>query len=156
MHSGSHERAILFARAFRNDNDCKFLSEVLAFLDFGANAFVGERDLRNQNHIRAACHAGVKGNPAGVTPHDFQDHDAVVTFSGGVQPVERIGRAGHGGIKSEREQRSFQIVVYGLGHTHYRNPIFKELLRDAQRAVAADGDEGTQIQRVHTGFYSLK
>ena len=78
-----------------------------------------------------------------------------MTFSGGMQPIERVGCAGHGGIKSEREQRSFQIVVYGLGHTHYRNPIFKELLRDAQRAIAADGDERKQTQRVHTGFHSL-
>src|SRR5438874_11186333 len=47
VHSGSHERAILFARAFRNDNDCKFLSEVLAFLDFGANAFVGSQESKS-------------------------------------------------------------------------------------------------------------
>src|SRR6266581_9413498 len=51
VRGGSHERAILLAGAFRNDDDREFFSEVLAFMDFRANTFVGERNLRNQDHV---------------------------------------------------------------------------------------------------------
>src|SRR5262249_16512122 len=138
VYAGSHKIAVLLSRPLRHDDDCEFFPELLPFLNFTADAFVGERNFRNQNYVRAAGHTRKQSDPAGVTTHDFENHDAIMTFSSGMQPIERIGRARHGGIKSEREQRSLQIVVYGLGHADYWNSVFKKLLRDAQRAVAAN------------------
>jgi hypothetical protein len=67
----------------------------------------------------------MEGDPASVTFHDFEHHDAVVTFRGGVQAIERIGCAAHGGIKSECEKRSFKVVINGFGNTDDRNPVFE-------------------------------
>src|SRR5262249_9138015 len=141
VRAGGYELAVFFLRAFRDDDDREFFADGLAFLNFSADAFVGEGNLWNQNHIRASRHTSKEGDPASVTPHHLQNHHAIVTFSSGMQPIEPIGRAGDGGIKSECEQRSFQIVVDRLGDAYYWNAVFKQLLRDAQRAVAADGDE---------------
>src|SRR4029453_10959505 len=59
MRAGSHEPAVFLSRALRDNNHSKFFPEVLAFLNFGADAFIAERNLRNQNHVRAAGHTRV-------------------------------------------------------------------------------------------------
>src|SRR6266403_173701 len=146
MRPGSDEATVFLSRPFRDDDDCEIFPEVHAFLNFSADAFAGERNLRNQNHVRTARHTRVESDPAGVTSHDFENHDAVVTFSGSVKANERIGRAGHGGIKSKCEQRSFEIIVNRLRHAYYRNPVFKHLLRNAQRAVTADGYRANNLR----------
>src|SRR6185369_14728275 len=84
VRAGSDEAAVFLSRAFRDNDDCEFFADVLAVLNFIANALVGERNLWNQNHVRAACHAGKEGDPAGITTHDFENHNAVVTFSSGM------------------------------------------------------------------------
>src|SRR5207244_6243542 len=151
-----NKSAILFTSAFGDNNDCELFPEVFPFLYFCADALVTKRNLRNQNHIGTAGDSGVKGDPTGVTPHDFKDHDAIVAFSGSVQPIERIGRARHSRIKSEREKRSFQIVVDRLWHPYDGDHVLDQLLCDAQGAVSADGDEGKLIQRFHASFHAVE
>ena len=156
VRGGSHERAILLAGAFRDNDDREFFSEVLAFMDFRANTFVGERNLRNQDHVRAAGYSGIEGNPARITSHDFQDHHAIVAFSSGVEAVERIGGGRDCRIESKGEECSFQIVINGFGYAHHRDAVFEYLLRDAEGAVTADAYEREQTQCVHPGFHRIQ
>ncbi len=114
-----------------------------------------KRNFGNQNHIRAAGHAGVNRNPAGVTAHDFEHHHAVVAFGGGVQAVERVGRTGHGGIETEGDRGRGKIVVNRLGHADNRDAGLVHLLRDGQRTIAANGHQRGNAQRFHAGLRRL-
>ena len=51
-----------------------------------------ERNLRNQNHIRAAGDAGIERNPPGIPAHHFDHHDAMVRLGRAVQPIDGVGR----------------------------------------------------------------
>src|SRR3989441_9502294 len=71
------------------------------------------------------------------------DHDALVALGGGVNLVDRLGRCLDGRIEPERELGPADVVVDGLRDAHDRNPLLAEQpLRDAERAVAPDRDEG--------------
>src|SRR6266404_170991 len=83
----------------------------VAFLYRSGDLVVIERDLRNQNNIRAAGDAAVESNPAGVSAHDFDDHHAFVACGSSVQSVERIHHFGDRGIETERHGRRFNVVV---------------------------------------------
>ena len=41
----------------------------------------------NQNHVRAAGNARAQRQPARAMPHDFRDHDAMMTVRRAVQAV---------------------------------------------------------------------
>src|ERR1051326_819939 len=80
VHTGSYKRAVLLSSPFRHDHHCELLPKILALLDFAADAFVGERNLRDQNDVGTAGHTRIKSDPAGVTSHDFENHEPVVNF----------------------------------------------------------------------------
>ena len=111
-----------------------------------ADAVVGERDLRDQDHVGAAGDSGVEGNPARVAAHDLQHHHAVVALGRGVQAVEGVGGAGHGRVEPEGHHGAFQVVVDGLGHAHQGDAALEQLLADAQRAVAADAHQAANVR----------
>ena len=117
-----------------------------------ANRFVMERNFRNQDDIRAAGHARVNGDPAGVTAHDFEHHHAVVAFRRGVQAIQRIRGAGHRGIKPERDRGGGEVVVNGLGHADDGDAGLVHLLRDGERPVAAHGNQRGNAQRFHAAL----
>ena len=100
-----------------------------------------ERDFRNQNRVCAAGHARMQRNPARIAAHDFDDHDAAVRLGGRVQPIDGVGRERHGGVEAETVRRADDVVVDGLGDADERNAALVELMRDGERAVAADDDE---------------
>ena len=68
-------------------------------------------NFRNQNDVGAAGDSAVQRDPARVTAHHFQNHDAAVTRCGGVQTVARISDRGDGRIETERARGGFKIVV---------------------------------------------
>jgi hypothetical protein len=43
----------------------------------------------------------VEGEPAGVSAHDFYDHDAVMACGGGMDSVECFGCDGDRGLEAE-------------------------------------------------------
>src|SRR5512138_2316722 len=88
----------------RDDDERELFALAFALANLRAYAVVGERDFRDENDVRAAGDARVERNPTGITAHDLQDHHAIVALGRGVQPVERVGRTGHGGIEAERHQ----------------------------------------------------
>ena len=63
-------------RAFGDDDDAESRAPVVALADARrATARDVERNLRDQDRVGAAGHAGVERNPAGVPAHHFDDHD---------------------------------------------------------------------------------
>ena len=81
-----------------------------------------------------------------MAAHHFQHHDAVVAFGRGVQAVQGIGGAGHRRVEAERHDGCFQIVVNSLWHADDRHTMLKELLGDAERAIAAHAYQRAQPQ----------
>ncbi|MGC4082396.1 MAG: hypothetical protein QM736_09890 [Vicinamibacterales bacterium] len=100
-----------------------------------------ERHFGHENGVGAAGHARVQRNPSRIAPHHFDDDDAAMCFGGGVKPVDCIGRERDGGVESEAVRRTDDVVVDRLRYADERNPLLKELVRDAERAVAADADQ---------------
>ncbi len=105
-------------------------------------------NFRQQDHVGAAGDAGLQRDPTGVAPHHFDDHDALVRFRGGVQAIDRVGRERHRGVESEAAGRPDNVVVDRLRHADDGDALQVELVRDAQRAVAADHHERLQSHLV--------
>jgi hypothetical protein len=96
--------------------------------------------------FRAAGDAGVERDPAGVAPHHLQDHHPVVALGRRVQPVDGIGGHGHRRVKAEGVVGGGEVVVDGFRDGHHGDAHVAEALGDAQRAVAADGDDAFDPQ----------
>ena len=126
-----------------------------AFLDLRADAVVGERDLRDQDHVGSAGNPRVQSDPARIAAHDLQHHDAVVAFRRGVQAVQGIGGAGHRRVEAEGHHGPFEIVVDGLGHAHQGHASLEQLLADAQRSVAANADQAADVQLLHARLHAV-
>src|SRR5208282_2889393 len=97
-----------------------------------------ERNFRDQNDVGAAGNTGVESNPTGIAAHDFDEHDAVVAFWGGVKAVDGFGGDDECGIEAEGDFGGVQIIVDGLGDTHNVHALAEKIARDMLRAVAAD------------------
>ena len=78
------DRLLPFVRssALRRDDDGELAPAVDAFADQRAHFVQAELSFGNQDAVRAAGHAGIRGDPTGIPPHDFNDHDALVGFCG--------------------------------------------------------------------------
>ncbi len=103
------------------------------------------RDLRDQDDVGTAGHAGVQRDPAGVASHDLDDHDAAVRFGRGVQAIDRFGRKADRRVEAETARRADDVVVDRLRHADERDAFLVELVRDGQRAVAADAHERVEV-----------
>jgi hypothetical protein len=81
-----------------------------------------------------------------VPPHHLDDHDAVVGLGGRVQPVDRFRRDEDGGVEAERVVRPGEVVVDRLRNAHHREVVLTvQAGCDAQRVLAADGDERVEV-----------
>ena len=103
-----------------------------------------EWNFGDQNGVRPSGNAGIKRNPAGIAPHHLDHEDAFVRLRRRVQPIDRIGREGDRRVESNTLGRAGDVVVARLGDDHDRHAERAELVRDGERAVAADRDERTE------------
>ena len=91
-------------------------------------------------------------DPPGVASHDLHDHHALVALGRGMDLVDRFSGRLDCGVESERELGPADVVIDRLGNAYHRNPLLAEQpLRDAERAVAADRDEGVDAFFVERG-----
>ena len=58
-----------------------------------------------------------------------------------VQPIDGVGREADRRVEPERVRRPDDVVVDRLGDADERDAHLRELVRDRQRAVAAEHDE---------------
>src|SRR5437868_9973006 len=140
------------SRTFGDDDDCEMLARLLPLADFVANAFVIERNLRNQNRVGAARKSRIDGDPTGISPHDLENHYAAVALRRAVQAIDGIGRTSNGRIEAKRHHRRRQIVIDRLRDADNRDSMLEHLLRDRQRAITADRYQADQPKLLTAAF----
>ena len=149
--------------AFGDGDDAEAFAASGAFFDELADLveFVG--DFGDEDDVAAGGDAGVKSDPAGVSAHDFDDHDAMVAGGGGMDFIEGVGGGIDGGVEAEGDFGADQVVIDGFGDTHKGEAQFGEGGGATHGAVAADGDDGVETDFIgvldavfadvaHTGF----
>src|SRR5215471_14709711 len=118
-------------RAFGNDDDAEVASASVTQANAFGDFLDVERLFGNEDHVGAAGDAAVHGDPSGVAAHDFDHHDALMRFGGGVNAIDGFHRGVDGGVEAETEVGAAEIVVDGLGNAHDLNALLEELLGDA-------------------------
>ena len=108
-------RALYRQRTFRHHDNRGILAGESP-LDEPAHFLDRKRPFGNQDHIRPTGHAGVQGDPAGVTPHNFDYEHPVVALGRCVEAIDGLGGDRDRRVESERVVGSIQVVVDGLGH----------------------------------------
>ena len=137
--------AVFRVRAFGDDDDAEARAQLVAIADALRDLLEVVGDLGNQDDVGAAGHAAVQRDPAGVAAHHLDDHDPAMRFGGRVQPIDRVGREADGGVEAETARRADDVVVDRLRHADERDALLVELVRDGQRAVAADADQRVEL-----------
>jgi radical SAM protein with 4Fe4S-binding SPASM domain len=141
--------------AFGGNHDAEITATGVALANQLGDLIDVEGDFGDEDDVGAATDAAVSGDPAGVTAHDFDDDDAVVRFGSGMDAVNGAGGDVDGGVESKGEIGAGEIVVDGFGNTDDFDAIGVEFLRDGERVIAADGDEGVAVvagQVFHAAF----
>ena len=135
------DAAALRRRAFRDHDDAEPGTPLVAIADALGHLVEVVRNLRHQDHVGAARHAGVQRDPARVAAHHLDDHDAAMRFGRRVQPIDRVGREAHRGVEAETARGPDDVVVDRLRDADERDPLLVELVRDRECSVAADAHE---------------
>ena len=107
-----------------------------------ADLLNGERNLGDKDDVRATGNAGLQRDPAGIASHDFDSHDPVMRFGGGVDFVDRIGGRVQGGVKAEGHVGGGQVVIDGLRNPYQLHAFPGKLQGDFLGAVPANCDDG--------------
>ena len=141
--------AVLGRGALGDDDDRERRAARVAALEVVDDLVDVERALRDEDHVGAAGHAGVDGEPAGVTAHDLAHEDAVVRLRGRVQAVDRVRGDLHRGLEAEREVRRRQVVVDRLRHADDGDAVLVQLAGDAEGVLAADRDQRVEALGLH-------
>ena len=133
--------------AFRNGPLGHYHDAEVATLGFASSDFLAHprdivRDFWNQDYVRATGEPGMQSNPAGITPHDLDDHDSIVTLGCRVKPVDSFGGSAHGGVESERDRGTFNVIVDGFRYSDNRQTALPKFESDREGSVAADQNQG--------------
>ena len=99
-----------------------------------------EGRLGDEDHVGAAREPRVGRDPTRVAAHHLHDHHPVVALGGRVQPIDRVGRDLHRGVEPEREVGRREVVVDRLRDADHLHAVARQLVRDAERVLAADRD----------------
>ena len=110
-----------------------------------------EGTLRHQHRRGTHGQTYVQRQIAGPVAHDLHHGTALVGLHGIPQLVDALHRRVGGGIESDGVVRTDNIVVDRAGDAHHGNAEFGQILRTAERAVAADGHQAVQPQQLTGG-----
>ena len=145
--SGSHQFAVAITclGAFGYHHNRVLMAAAITLANFGRHFVQVKADFRNQNRMGIAGNTGVQRNPAGITTHNFDHHDALVTLGRGVQAVKTFGCKPHGGVKPEGGVGLVQVVVDGFGNPYDRHAFLVQGIGDGQRTIAANHHQGVNL-----------
>ena len=133
---------LIRSSALGDNDDGKLPSAIDPFADQSANFIEAELPFRNKDAIRAAGHAGMRGDPARMPAHHFHHHHAFVGFRRRVQAVDSFRDDLHGGIEAERVVGPCKVVVDCLRHANDRITfLLTEPVRYAERIFASHDDQ---------------
>jgi hypothetical protein len=153
--AGDREGALLGDGTLGHDDDRREATFTVTLLELGRDLVDVERLFRDEDLGGAAGHAGVHRDPAGVAAHHLADEHAVVRLGGRVQAVDRVGRNLHRGVEAERDLSGREVVVDRLRDSDDVHAGLRELVRDAERVVAPDGDERVDVVLLQRRFDGL-
>ena len=94
---------------------------------------------------------GRQRQPAGVVPHQLDDHDAQMRLGRRIEPVDRLGRGADRGVEAEGDVGFGEVVVDGLGQADDVEAVLGQAVGDLVRAVAAQADQAIEAEPV-VGF----
>ena len=134
--------------AFRGDDERAQAPRHIPPFDEFRQLFVIEWDLRNQNRVGSARDPAVECDPAGMTTHHFEHHDAFVTRRRRMQAIQRIGHGRDRGIETEGHGRRLKIVVDCFRNPNAVDARFLQLQCGIHRTVAAHDDERFHLQTI--------
>src|SRR6202035_4019590 len=80
----------IVAHALGDHDDGEVVGLLTQPNDMRGDSFEVIGDFGHQDYVRAAGDTRCQCNLAAVTPHHFEDHHAVVTCRGGLQPIDRL------------------------------------------------------------------
>src|SRR5688572_23269059 len=94
-------------------------------------------------------------DPTSVTAHHLENHHPIVRLRRRMQTIERLGGDIQRRDKTKRQFRAGEIVVDGLRNAANRNAAFVKLVRDRQRAFAAENHQRVDPKDLHVrdGFF---
>src|SRR5437879_12111785 len=101
-----HHRPILSRSKFCalcNHDNAEVAPARVPHADFGSDLVHIKRLLRNEYYVGPAGDSAVNGDPTGVSAHDFDDHDAVMSLGGSVHAVDRLSHTVHCASKANSE-----------------------------------------------------
>ena len=90
-------------------------------------------------------------DPARVAAHHFENHHAIVRLGSRVQAVQCFGSDVECGDETERQFSASEIVVDRFRNAADVNATFIKLIRDSERAFAAEDDERVDAEHTHVG-----
>jgi hypothetical protein len=128
--------------AFGDDNDAEVLAAEFAGANGVTNSLDTEGDFGNEDDVGATGDSGVESDPASVAAHEFDEHDAVVAFGGGVETVDGLGGDDQCSVKTESDFGGVEIVINGFGDADDVDASTREIAGDVLGAVTADDDHG--------------
>ena len=146
--------AVWHGGSFGDDDEGAVVALGVALIDKFSDFLKGEGDFWEEDDVSSTGDAAPESDPAGVATHHFEDHHALVTFSGGVEAVEGIDNGADGAVEAEGEGGGAEVIIDGFWHANDGPAFPVELEAGGERAVAADDDESGDAEFVH-GFFGL-
>ena len=150
-----HLRAAARSSAFGNNHDAERTTIRLAMEHLVCNHLNIEGNLGDQDDVGTASQTSMESNPAGVAPHDFKDHHAVVARCRCMQAVNSICCYLERCIKAEGTIGTGEIVVDRLWHTNNRSTELIEFKGDTLRTFTTNRNQRSQTKLTH-GLYCLQ
>ena len=137
---------IIYATRTQSNMRLHLVAAALVLPFEGVGDFVDiERLFGYKNDVGAARNAGVDCNPAGTAPHHFDNDHAIMRFGRRVYAVNGLGRDHHGGIETEADVGSAEVVIDGFWAAYDFVSALEQLHRNAHGIVAANCDQRVQL-----------
>ena len=132
--------------AFGNDNEAEALAAKFTGTHRVTNGFEFEGEFGDQDDVRSPTNAGMKRDPSGVAAHDFDEHNAMMTFRGGVKTVDGLSSDDQRGVEAKRDFSGIEIVVDGFGNADDVDALVEEIARNVLRTVATGDNHGVDTE----------
>src|SRR5208283_441967 len=128
--------------AFGDDDDAEMLAAEFTGANGVANGLKFEGDFGNEDDVGAAGNPCMKRDPTGVAAHEFNKHDAMVAFGGGVETINGFRGDDESGVKTESDFGGVEIVVNRFGNADDVDAAASEIAGDVLGAVTANDNHG--------------
>src|SRR5579872_4700471 len=142
--------------AFRHHDNSETFAVGFAQGYVVADFLNSEWNLRNEYDVGATRDPRFQRDPARISAHYFNHHDAMMRLRSGVDFVDRIGRSHQRCIETKRDFGGEKIVVDSFRHAHDLHALFEKLQRDLLRTISANADDGIDSELMRVGDHFVR